>query len=56
MKPDIKTIRQAVLTHRGGLQNATDAQILTLWNSLPADVQQQYLADVRPTVKGGPDA
>ncbi len=42
-KVNIKTIRAAVTKHRGGLEEATDAQILRLWNQLTPAVQKQYL-------------
>lgn len=38
-----KKIRQAVLANRGGLENATDEQIMIIWQHLPPDVQKQYL-------------
>ena len=44
---DKKTIRQAVIKNRGGFENATDAQLSTLWNSLPAETQNQYLESVK---------
>ena len=40
-------IREAVLKHRGGLENATDAQIKTIWNSLDEQTQEKYLQGVR---------
>ena len=40
---DLKTIRKAVTTHRGGLDGATDGQILMIWNQLDAETQKQYL-------------
>ena len=39
----IKKIREAVLANRGGLQKATDGQIMIIWSHLPADIQKQYL-------------
>ena len=36
-------IKEAVLKNHGGFNDATDAQIMTLWNSLPKEVKKQYL-------------
>jgi len=44
MKTKMEEIRKAVITHHGGLQGATDAQIKVVWNSLPVEVQKRYLA------------
>jgi len=46
METDIKTIRKAVLANRGGLEEASDEQIMIIWQSLPADIQKQYLDSV----------
>lgn len=46
-KPTIKTIRAAVTKNRGGLAEATDAQLMKLWTSLADDVQKQYLDSVK---------
>lgn len=43
----METIRQAVLAHRGGLTDASDAQIKTIWNALDSDVQKQYLDNIK---------
>ena len=40
---DIKTIRAAVCRNHGGLEQAADGQILTVWNALDAATQQRYL-------------
>jgi hypothetical protein len=40
---DIKTIRAAVCRNHGGLSEATDGQILTVWNSLLPETQKKYL-------------
>ena len=45
MKMEI--IRQAVLAHRGGLENATDNQIMIIWRSLDEQTQKQYLESVK---------
>lgn len=41
--PDIQRIRQAVLKHRGGWQNASDRDVLELWRTLPEVTRTQYL-------------
>jgi len=38
----IKTIRAAILANRGGLAEASDAEIMTIWNALPKEAQKQY--------------
>jgi len=38
----IKRIREVMLANRGGLSNASDAEIMTIWNSLPGEIQKQY--------------
>ena len=43
---DIKTIRAAVCRNHGGLEQATDGQILTVWNALDTATQQRYLKPV----------
>lgn len=43
----IKAIREAVCANRGGLSEATDGQIMVIWNSLPKQVQQKYLDSVK---------
>lgn len=43
----IKKIREAVCANRGGLDSATDEQIMIIWGSLPADVQKQYLESIK---------
>lgn len=47
MATQIKKIREAVCANRGGLSDATDSQIMTIWKSLPADVQKQYLESIK---------
>lgn len=44
---NIKKIREAVCANRGGLAEATDSQIMVIWNSLPPDVQKQYLDSIK---------
>jgi len=43
----ITQIRKAVTKHRGGLKNATDDQILTIWRSLDDETQKKYLEKVK---------
>ena len=47
MKFNIAEIKKAILLHRGGFENATDAQLLTIWNSLDAEVQDQYMKNLK---------
>ena len=39
-------IREAILTNRGGFAQATDGQIMTIWNSLDEETRKQYLESV----------
>ena len=41
--PTMEAIRAAVTKHRGGWEQASDAEILVLWLSLPASVRREYL-------------
>ena len=45
-RPTTETIRRAVTANRGGLAGLTDAQILTLWQSLDTALQAAYLESV----------
>jgi hypothetical protein len=47
---DVKKIREAVIKNRGGWDNATDGEIQTVWQSLPAETQEMYLNSVQPSV------
>jgi hypothetical protein len=40
---DMKEIREAICKHHGGLEQATDGQLLTLWEALDKSVQERYL-------------
>jgi hypothetical protein len=40
---DIKKIRSAVTANRGGLEVASDSQIMTIWNSLDSVTRAEYL-------------
>lgn len=44
---DMEIIRRAVRKHHGGFGKAMDDQIMTLWNSLPKEVQEKYLEDTK---------
>jgi len=46
-KLSMEKIRQAVCKHRGGWESASDAEIRTVWNSLSAEIQQQYLDNLK---------
>ena len=56
---DAETIRKAVTKNRGGLKNASNAQIKIIWDSLDETTQQKYLKSVQPKterkVKDAPD-
>lgn len=44
MELDYITICQLIRAHHGGLSEATDAECLSLWRSLPAATRQAYAA------------
>ena len=44
---DLKTIRKAIQRHRGGLDGASDGQIMLIWNSLDAETQKLYLSSAK---------
>lgn len=46
-KPTNQTIIAAVKSNRGGLANATDTQVLTIWRSLDAATQETYLKSLK---------
>ena len=45
-------IKEAVLGHHGGFAQASDAEIMTLWNSLGKATQEKYLSDIKTERKG----
>lgn len=47
MAKNIKKIREAIMANRGGHEEATDSQIMTVWDSLPPAAQKQYLESVK---------
>lgn len=47
---DIKTIRAAVCRNHGGLEQATDDQILTVWNALDTATKERYMK-TEPKIK-----
>lgn len=49
---DIRTIREAVIANRGGFEEASDGEIMTLWQHLPAETQGKYLESVKTAPKG----
>ena len=55
MNKNIKIIRQCITAHHGGLESASDEQILTVWNALDAATQKQYLTE-QEEKKGNADA
>lgn len=44
---DKETIRKAVLANRGGLTEATDSQLKTIWNSLDEATKEKYVESVK---------
>ena len=42
-----KDIREAIIKNRGGWENATDSQLVTLWSHLSADTQTEYLESIK---------
>jgi len=53
---NIKKIKEAVLANRGGLGEASDTQIMTIWRSLDEATQNQYTESVKMEVKGNKNA
>jgi len=47
MKLSVKKIKEVVCANRGGLQEASDSQIMIIWNSLTKETQKQYLDSVK---------
>ena len=43
----MKTIREAVTAHHGGFEQADNAGIMTLWNSLTEQTRQKYLTAIK---------
>lgn len=46
-KKKMKEIREAVCANRGGLEEATDSQIMTIWNSLDKATQTKYIESIK---------
>jgi len=46
MRPDIKSIREAICANRGGWSNASDQEIMTIWSSLDKQSQNAYLKSI----------
>lgn len=40
---EMERIRRAVCLSRGGLEQATDVQIMTIWNHLSPEVREEYM-------------
>jgi hypothetical protein len=51
MKPEKKTIREAVCANRGGWTNASDQDIMRIWGSLDKQTQKAYLESVKLKTK-----
>lgn len=43
MDKNIKIIRKCITARHGGMETASDGQILTVWNALTPAAQRQYL-------------
>lgn len=50
MKISKNKIIEAVLKNRGGLQDATDDQIMVIWNALTPVAQTEYLASIESKI------
>ena len=46
---EFEKIKEAILKNRGGLDAATDAQILLIWHSLDEPTQKKYLLTTKDT-------
>ena len=55
-KISIKTIREAVILNRGGFENATNAQIMTIWNALDEPTRRAYLENLKAQEKKGKES
>jgi len=51
-KYKIEQIRAAINANCGGLQNATDDQLIRLWNVIDAETQGKYIANSKPATAG----
>lgn len=45
--PDMATMRKLIEANHGGMQAATDTEIKTIWNTLPEDIRERYLEQVK---------
>ena len=58
MEPTLEQKRQVILANCGGLEAATDAQILTIWSQLSPEAKESYQAKTKPAkpkaTKGAP--
>jgi len=43
----ILQIKKAVLANRGGFENASNAEIMTIWRMLSPETQKQYLESIK---------
>lgn len=51
MKISIEKKRKAVTANRGGFDDVSDTQILTIWDALSPETQKQYLESIKQTGK-----
>lgn len=47
MTKDKTKIRKAILANHGGLGEAGDTQIMTIWNSLDEQTQKKYMEKLK---------
>ena len=47
MEIKMETIRRAILKYHGGLKEATDSQVMTVWGSLTEETKKQYLQNMK---------
>jgi len=45
--PNRRQIREAVISNRGGLELATDTEIMMIWNSLDDETRKKYLESIK---------
>ena len=43
----MEQIRAGICKNRGGLKDATDSQIMLIWNSLGPETQKQYFDSIK---------
>ncbi len=46
-KRDIKKIRSAIMANHGGFDDATDSQIMSVWQELDLETRTRYLDNLK---------